>query len=102
MEKSTNEQSCYRCGRNLAQGELKYAVHIKVYAFFDGFLSAPEEDLEREMDQILEEIKLRDPEELEKEVFQEIGLLLCKTCRDRFVRETTEMSLSDDGSVMIH
>ena len=50
----------------------------------------------------MEEIKLRDPEELEKEVFQEIGLLLCKTCRDRFVRETTEMSLSEDGSVMIH
>jgi hypothetical protein len=49
---------------------------MKVYADFDGFLSVPDEDLEGEMDRVLEEIDWRNPEDLEREVYEEIGFLL--------------------------
>jgi len=51
-------------------------VHIRVFAGFDGYLSISDEDLDREMDRILEEIESRNPDDLEREVYQEIGLLL--------------------------
>jgi hypothetical protein len=75
-DKSIEGKSCFHCGRYLPPGNLKYVVQIKVYADFDGFLSIPDGDLEEEMDRILEEIEWSNPEDLEQEVYQEIGLLL--------------------------
>lgn len=69
-------QRCFKCGRYLPPGNLKYVVHIKVYADFDGFLSIPDGDLNGEMDRILEEIQWRNPADLEREVYEEIGFLL--------------------------
>jgi hypothetical protein len=69
-------QSCLKCGRYLPPGSLKYVVHIRVFAGFDGYLSIPDEDLGGEMDRILEEIESRNPDDLEREVYEEIGLLL--------------------------
>jgi hypothetical protein len=68
--------SCVRCGRYLSPGSLKYVVHIKIYADFDGFLSVSDEISEADMDRILEEIESRTPEDLERDVYEEIGLLL--------------------------
>lgn len=68
--------NCFKCGRYLPPGNLRYVVQIKVYADFDGFLSVPDEDLEGEMDRVLEEIDWRNPEDLEREVYEEIGFLL--------------------------
>lgn len=69
-------QSCLKCGQYLPPGSLKYVVHIRVFADFDGVLSIPEGEMEGEMDRILEEIESRNPGDLEREVYQEIGLLL--------------------------
>jgi len=63
-------------------------VQIKVFADFDGVLLEPEEGVERQLKQVLEQIEKSDPNELEKEVYEEFTLLLCKSCRDRFVDET--------------
>jgi hypothetical protein len=69
-------QGCFRCGRDLPPGKLKYVVHIRVYADFDGFLSIDDEETEAGMAQVLEEIESRDPEEMEREVYQEVGFFL--------------------------
>ncbi|MBW2056736.1 MAG: hypothetical protein JRH07_17150 [Deltaproteobacteria bacterium] len=69
-------QSCFKCGRYLPPGSLKYVVQIKVYADFDGFLSVADEDLDGEMDRILQEIEWANPEDLEREVYEEMGFLL--------------------------
>jgi hypothetical protein len=69
-------QSCSRCGRHLPPGSLKYVVHIKIYADFDGFLSVSDEASEEDMDRILEAMESRSPEDLECDVYQEMGLLL--------------------------
>lgn len=63
-------------------------VHIHVFAGFDGVLSEPEEGMDQHLTQLLEQIRKSDPEELEKEVSEEFTLILCKSCRDRFVEET--------------
>lgn len=69
-------QSCFKCDRYLPPGSLKYVVHIRVYADFDGFLSIPDGEIEGEIDRILEEIESRNPDDLEREVYQEIGFFL--------------------------
>ena len=77
-----------RCGKELPAGELAYVVQIKVFAGFDGLLPEPEGGIDHQLRKILDQIEKSDPKELEKEVYEEYTLLLCKSCRDRFVDET--------------
>jgi len=60
-------------------------IHIKVFAGFDGLLLEPEEGIDKELRRLMDQIDKSDPKELEKEVYEEFTLLLCKSCRDRFV-----------------
>lgn len=78
---------CFRCGKELPPGSLSYVVNIEVFAGFDGYLIEPEEGLDEELKKLFEQIEGADPEELEKEVYEEFNLVLCKSCRDRFVEE---------------
>ena len=82
------KRHCLRCGKELPPGTLTYVVHIRVFAGFDGLLLEPGEDIDQQLNQLLEQIEKSDPKELEKEVYEEFTLLLCKSCRDRFVEET--------------
>jgi len=82
------ERHCMRCGKELPAGDLVYVVQIKVFAGFDGLLLEPEEGIDNQVNRILDQIEKSNPEELEKEVYEEFTLLLCKSCRDRFVDET--------------
>ena len=81
------ERQCVRCGKRLGPGSLVYVAQIKVFADFDGVIPEPEGDLDSQMRGILEQIQESDPKDLEKEVYEEFRLLLCKSCRDRFVDE---------------
>ncbi len=96
------DQKCCKCGRYLPSGSLRYVVHIRVFADFDGVLSIPEGDIEGELERILQEVEFRDPKDLERDVYEEIGLLLCKPCRDSFVREATGAGEPETNGMMIH
>ncbi|UCD71570.1 MAG: hypothetical protein JSW70_00865 [Syntrophobacterales bacterium] len=80
-------QYCVKCGKRLPEGKLKYVVDIRVYADFDGVLNIPEGDIEEEVHRLMGEIESMDPDELEKDVYQEMAFLLCKGCRDRFMED---------------
>ena len=82
------EQHCMRCGKELPTGGLTYVVQIRVFAGFDGVIFETEEEIDNQLRRILDQIEKSNPEELEKEVYEEFTLLLCKSCRDRFVDET--------------
>jgi hypothetical protein len=82
------ERKCMRCGVQLPYGSLVYIVQVRVFADFDGVILESEEESRQPLDQLLEQIKNEDPKELEKEVYEEFSLVLCKSCRDRFVNET--------------
>ncbi len=81
------ERKCMRCGIRLPYGSLVYIVQVKAFADFDGVILESEEESQQPLDKLIEEIKDRDPKELEKEVYEEFTLVLCKSCRDRFVNE---------------
>ena len=82
------KRQCMRCGVELAYGSLVYRIQVKVFADFDGVISDPEEESQASLEQLLEQIQKADPKELEKEVYEEFMLVLCRSCRDRFVDET--------------
>ena len=85
--KQPKGQKCLRCGKELPPGSLTYVAQIKVFAGFDGVLLEPEGGVDRQLRQLLELIQESNPEELEKGVYEEFTLVLCKSCRDRFVEE---------------
>ncbi len=100
-------RECFRCGKKLPPGNLVYVANIRVFADFDGVLLDPEEGVEEQMEKILEEIQDADPDELEKEVYEEFNLILCKSCRDRFVDEARHpwegpLRIRKDGGDFIH
>ena len=71
--------TCFRCGKYLRPGGLKYRVDITITSAFNGVIDEQYE--EGEMKRLVEEIQQMDPEELEKEVYQELTVTLCKECR---------------------
>ena len=81
------ERTCDRCGKGLLPGGLTYVIQIKAFADFDGLLLEPEEGIDKELRQLMDQIEKSDPKELEKEVYEEFTLCLCKSCRDRWVDE---------------
>ncbi|MGA2315083.1 MAG: hypothetical protein ABSG71_01715 [Thermodesulfobacteriota bacterium] len=81
------ERNCFRCGKRLQPGNLFYVVHIKVFSGFDGILSEPAEGIDEQLKALLEQTQNLNPKELEKEVYEEITWIVCKSCRDRFVDE---------------
>jgi hypothetical protein len=81
------ERNCFRCGKELQPGSLFYIVHVKVFSGFDGILTEPTEDIDQQLKQLLDEAQHLDPKELEKDVYEEITMIVCKSCRDRLVDE---------------
>ena len=79
------EKICFRCGKSFQPGSLFYVVHVKVFSGFDGILSEPAEGIDQQLKDLLEAAQNLDPKELEKDVYEEITLIVCKSCRDRFV-----------------
>jgi len=71
--------TCFRCGKYLRPGGLKYRVDITIASAFNGVIDEQYE--EGELKRLVEEIQQMDPEELEKEVYQELTVTLCNNCR---------------------
>ncbi|OGL38950.1 MAG: hypothetical protein A2149_09350 [Candidatus Schekmanbacteria bacterium RBG_16_38_11] len=82
---------CLKCGKNFKEGNLRYKVKILVSSDFDGVLNESEEEID--LHELMQEIENRESEELEDEVHKEINFLLCKPCRDVFVRDITDLEI---------
>jgi hypothetical protein len=80
-------QRCFRCAKELHPGSLTFMVQIRVFAGFDGILQEPEGGVDQQLNQLLKQVEQSNPEDLEKEVYQEFNFVLCKSCRDRLVDE---------------
>lgn len=79
------EKNCLRCGKHFEPGGLFYVVHVRVFSGFDGTLSEAAEGVDQQLKSLLEAVQELDPKQLEKEVYEEITLIVCKSCRDRLV-----------------
>ncbi len=78
-------KNCFRCGKGLEPGSLFYVVHIRIFSGFDGVLSEPGEGMDGQLKDLIEVTETLDPKDLENDVYEEITLIVCKSCRDRFV-----------------
>lgn len=76
-----NFEECSRCGRKLKRGEVKYVIYISIVSDFDGVLPVCEDE---NVNEVIESGKNVPEEELEREVYEEMAFLVCKSCRDRF------------------
>jgi hypothetical protein len=81
------ERSCFRCGKGLQPGSLFYVILVKVFSGFDGIITETQEGIDEQLKELIEQTQQLDPKELEKDVYEEITLIVCKSCRDRFVDE---------------
>ncbi|NWG03111.1 MAG: hypothetical protein HXY44_09675 [Syntrophaceae bacterium] len=84
-ERTTGQRSCFRCGKELRPGGLFYLFQIKVISGFDEILMEPTGEIDQQLHQLLEQVQHCDPKELEREVYEEMTLIVCKGCRDRLV-----------------
>jgi len=75
---------CARCGRRLERGITYYIVTVTLTAEVEGgiFQGRGEGDLEA----IFSQVREKSAQELEEEVYQRFQFLLCKPCRDVFVK----------------
>lgn len=89
-----NKIRCYSCAKELPEGSLKYVVEIKSYADFDGFLEDYPGDVELGMVELLKELEDMDQKTLENDVYQEMVIILCKSCRDKFYKDLLDTSVS--------
>ncbi len=78
-------KNCFRCGKSLEPGSLFYVVHIKIFSGFDGVLSESAEGIDEQLKDLIQVAQNLDPKELEDDVYEEINLIVCKSCRDRLV-----------------
>jgi hypothetical protein len=78
---------CSCCGRELADGSLKYVVELRTFADFDGYLEEYKGDIEEGINELLDAVENMDLETLESDVYQVQIFILCKPCRDRFTSD---------------
>ena len=82
-----SDKFCARCGKSLAEGSLKYMVHIQILSDFDGVLPYTEDDLSEEIQAVLKNVDTMDAQELEDDVYQEISFVLCEKCKKIYARD---------------
>jgi len=80
---------CDGCGKELPKHALRYTVKIEVAAAYDKLVVGLV-DLVRshraELLELIEELKNKDPKELEEGVYKQILLDLCPSCQRLFIR----------------
>ncbi|HAP66818.1 MAG TPA: hypothetical protein DCQ99_03185 [Nitrospinae bacterium] len=75
---------CDRCGVKIPEGGLKYIVRVNIIADDDNIIS--EDITDEELDAMISGIKEFDPDMLERDVHQDLAFVLCKRCKEQFVR----------------
>src|SRR3972149_9596273 len=97
---------CHGCGVELDTGSLKYVVEIRSFADFDGYLEEYEGDVEEGINSLLDAMDALDEKALEEDISKELGYILCKKCRDRFMNDPFQtgnvMFRGDDVKGTVH
>lgn len=81
-----NRTRCHRCGRRLADGELRYQVAVHVQSDFDGVV--PEADPaveESSIDRLIEELTNCSEEDLNRQVHEDDVFIMCPSCKEVFM-----------------
>lgn len=81
-----SETRCHRCGRDLAEGDLKYEVAVQVRSMFDGVIPDSEaEPNESEIERLVKDISAYSEEELRRQVYEDDVFVMCPECKEAFL-----------------
>lgn len=90
----SGKDRCARCGVVFESAQTRYQVTITLAADFDGFLGPPAGP--GELARIEAEIEDRSEEELMGEVYQRMSFIICKPCRDLWIKSPLGAVQPDD------
>jgi hypothetical protein len=81
---------CDRCGQPLEKGQLRFTVKIQVFAAYDE-LEISGRDLlkshQKEIRELLEQMKDMTEEELMRDVYVELRFDLCRACQREYLQQ---------------
>lgn len=80
---------CDGCGRSMRETDLRYVVTSEVRAAFSEIqisLADLVRDHRQEMLDLIEQLKNRDPRELEEQVYKQLRLDLCPSCQRAYLK----------------
>ncbi|MEW6734588.1 MAG: hypothetical protein AB1489_24900 [Acidobacteriota bacterium] len=83
-ESSPLSRICFRCGYQCEVGALCYRVSIEIVADFDGYIDADALLAEpAPAAQAIAAADRRSAESLTHDIYQQLQVFLCKSCKDR-------------------
>ena len=92
-------KKCEACNKDLFLGSTKYNVKVEILSDFDGFLPEFEnDDAEKGINGILEELDRLSATELEEDVHVEIEMTLCPECKHRLI---VQLESYTDGNASV-
>jgi len=75
---------CFKCGRKIEEGALFYRLELKIFSGFDGtIVESPDPERYREL---LSKLENEHALSAEEDVYKELKIILCKNCKDVFIR----------------
>jgi hypothetical protein len=80
---------CDGCGKEMAKGHLRYRVKIDVRAAYDRLeigLADLVKDHRAEMLKLIEQMRHKDPREIEETVYKGFELDLCPACQRAYIK----------------
>ena len=81
------EETCQKCSRPLAPGELRYQCTIDLRSMWDGYIDEPKGGPDEEIESLLEILSRQSPQEMMDDVALTISLVICRDCRNRLVKD---------------
>lgn len=92
------EYKCELCGKKIVRN--RYLVRIASYVAYDGLeisLLDLTRDFEKEIKDLLKKIKKKRGKRLEKDICVGFEFVLCKKCRDSYVRDPLGKKIFNSG-----
>lgn len=80
---------CDLCGRSLREKEVIYELNIEVHAIYQPLQIDLVDMLKDRMDEIrrlIEELKDKDPQELQDQVYKAFKFHLCPPCQQKYIK----------------
>lgn len=84
-------QTCQRCRKVIAPGDLFYRLTIKVFADFDGIINIRSRPIN--LKEEFEKIKSYPEDLLEEEVYKEFDFILCPRCKEIYCANPLNLPL---------
>lgn len=92
-------RTCDRCGKVIAEGDLRYVAKIQVFAAYDP-LNITFDDLlrdhTRDIEQLLRECEEMTEEELIRDVYVDFQFDLCRACQKAYVIRPLPKPINED------